>query len=180
MEKGEDDGRLKKCHELKIAVVPPDYIKACVSQHRIIPLELYAADEHETDDNDNNDDDDKSKKNVARKSVINSFITDKRFAELFVKPYPDAVEEESLPQTVQEFEAQKWLKPKNNDHNVIYVVTIDSYYHESGKKRNQTEMRKSDSASGQDQEQKQGIKKKEGEGDEEETKNSEKTSLLQV
>ncbi|ETO14955.1 hypothetical protein RFI_22413, partial [Reticulomyxa filosa] len=91
--RGEDDGRLKKCYELKMAVVPPDSIKACVPQHRIILLELYAADEHETNDNDDdntNNSANKSKKNVARKSVI------KRFTELFIKPYPNAIEEESL------------------------------------------------------------------------------------
>ncbi|ETO33203.1 hypothetical protein RFI_03904 [Reticulomyxa filosa] len=100
-----------------------EMIYTCVSQHRIIPLELYEADEYETDNNDDNDTSNsanKSKKNIARKIII------KRFTELFVKPYPYEVEEEPLPQTVQicELSTSQRYKTSNIRNIVIKNVKI--------------------------------------------------------
>eukprot|EP01084_Bolivina_argentea_P112089 199941_1 len=100
----DDEDKLGKCTDFNVKIVSSHYILQCIAPQKIIPFTEYSIDEY------NN-----SNTNIWKK-LINS--------NLFSDPCKHSLEHESIPQTVQEFNAYNW-KPATNNH-TIYIVPIIS------------------------------------------------------
>merc|ERR1712130_964281 len=102
----EDAAKLGVCNDCNVEVISSDYLLECDALKTIIPFNEYSMDEYKTNDS-----------NIWHKLIKN---------QLFIKPCQESLEYESIPQTIQDFNECKWIKPTPNKSDTIYILPIDS------------------------------------------------------
>lgn len=108
----ENSNNLQICQERNITVAPGHYIMECIKNRHLISFELYSIDEYRNVINNNSN----SKTNIFQ------HLMNAKFSQNFFPANVSCLENESIPQTFQEFHASKWKMPTK--HSKILLLPI--------------------------------------------------------